>query len=361
MTDDTTGNPTEVIDDDIRGFWKPPAPRELPALRAALAEHMRNPFNLEMTARTLAAGKGALIPPGPPHQAAATLLADEHRRLRAAQLYYVTEEMTELARVAGAGLPDHRLHRDDLPSSGGFVQFASPIGGYVSDDEGMGPRRTHIVACSWGDTTMKTSRDGVWLTFWCPVNTSWLAELFVHTEGYSQTDAERVVRATHTELLWDNEAFVPFDGEDRVGLIAANRDVTDQVDPSQSIAPWIQTVRAAWLLMTQPGITDVEHQRLPRQQQRRAARDGYPASDVHVVRLRTHPAADRDTDGNGGGPRAYTVRWMVRGHWRQQPHGPNRSLRRPVWINPHLKGPADAPLATTEKVYLVDRAPDPTS
>jgi hypothetical protein len=46
---------------------------------------------------------------------------------------------------------------------------------------------------------------------------------------------------------------------------------------------------------------------------------------------------------------------VVRGHWRQQPYGPQRTLRRPVWINPHVKGPADAPLAHTERVVLVDR------
>ena len=35
-------------------------------------------------------------------------------------------------------------------------------------------------------------------------------------------------------------------------------------------------------------------------------------------------------------------RFTVRGHWRQQAHGPSRSLRRRVWIKPHWKGPESA-------------------
>jgi hypothetical protein len=35
------------------------------------------------------------------------------------------------------------------------------------------------------------------------------------------------------------------------------------------------------------------------------------------------------------------VRYIVRGHWRNQAHGPNRSLRRQQWIEPFWKGPED--------------------
>ena len=40
----------------------------------------------------------------------------------------------------------------------------------------------------------------------------------------------------------------------------------------------------------------------------------------------------------------WTHRWLVRGHWRQQPHGFNRQLRRLKWIDPYVKGPEDKPL-----------------
>jgi len=38
--------------------------------------------------------------------------------------------------------------------------------------------------------------------------------------------------------------------------------------------------------------------------------------------------------GTGTG-KAPSVNWMVRGHWRNQPHGPGNTLRRLKWIAPH--------------------------
>jgi hypothetical protein len=39
---------------------------------------------------------------------------------------------------------------------------------------------------------------------------------------------------------------------------------------------------------------------------------------------------------------APTVQFLVRGHWRNQAHGPRRSLRRVQWIEPFWKGPEEA-------------------
>ncbi len=49
---------------------------------------------------------------------------------------------------------------------------------------------------------------------------------------------------------------------------------------------------------------------------------------------------------SGDVARVYKVRWVVRGHWRNQPYGPERALRRLTWIEPHWKGPEGAPAAT---------------
>lgn len=365
-----------VLDDTLAQFWSPPEARRLPELRAALADQMANPFELEITAGALRMGRGAIVPPGPPEQAAATLLAEERRRLQAARLFLVTEEMTELARVAGAGLPDYRLRPEDLPCPAGLVVFSSSIGDYLSPDGHDGRRqRTHIVACSWGPTAMQTRHDGVWITFWCPINHARLAARLAREQGLRRAEAERVVWSSRGEMAWDNEAWMAFGGTDKVTLIEHNKvtgtftskDKSKQKETSS--ASWTQTLRAAWLLMTQPGITDVQDQPLPRRQQRRAETEGYNSDPVRVVRLRAHPAAD-PADGHDprtaahrattSAGRDYTVRWMVRGHWRQQPHGPGRTQRRPVWINPHIKGPDGAPLTTPDTVYLVDRPATPT-
>lgn len=49
--------------------------------------------------------------------------------------------------------------------------------------------------------------------------------------------------------------------------------------------------------------------------------------------------------------RTYRHRWIVRGHWRNQPYGPGRSERRRTYVAPYVKGPDGAPLLQHEKVY----------
>lgn len=48
---------------------------------------------------------------------------------------------------------------------------------------------------------------------------------------------------------------------------------------------------------------------------------------------------------------AWQRRWMVRGHWRLQPHGPGRLLRKPLWIDPYVKGPEDKPLDVRPTIW----------
>ena len=74
---------------------------------------------------------------------------------------------------------------------------------------------------------------------------------------------------------------------------------------------------------------------------------------VTVVQLRrrdTHPAP------TGTAGRTYSCRWVVSGHWRNQPYGPAGSKQyRPIWIEGYIKGPADQPLRETQKIFSVKR------
>lgn len=51
---------------------------------------------------------------------------------------------------------------------------------------------------------------------------------------------------------------------------------------------------------------------------------------------------------------AIAQRFIVRGHWKMQPHGPGRSERKMIFVEPYWKGAADAPLVTrayTDRAY----------
>lgn len=108
--------------------------------------------------------------------------------------------------------------------------------------------------------------------------------------------------------------------------------------------------RSLWLavnlLLTQGGLLEQEPTVVDRATRRRWQRANRREPDVRVVRLRTSHGHSAGTG------RHLSKRFVVRGHWRNQAYGPLRQLRRPMWINPHIKGPDDAPLDARETVYV---------
>ena len=63
---------------------------------------------------------------------------------------------------------------------------------------------------------------------------------------------------------------------------------------------------------------------------------GYVNRRVSIIDLRRQ---DNHSGATETAAREYKHRWYVRGHWRQQPHGPAHALRRPTWIPGHTKRP----------------------
>lgn len=97
---------------------------------------------------------------------------------------------------------------------------------------------------------------------------------------------------------------------------------------------------------------DVSAASLPRKERQRLVRHGidpdHALSRVTTIHLRkpSHVRGRRDGDGAEGDARHvdWSCRWIVHGHFRQQPYGPGGSLRKRIWIPPYVKGPADKPL-----------------
>lgn len=89
----------------------------------------------------------------------------------------------------------------------------------------------------------------------------------------------------------------------------------------------------------------------PRRKDSIAARRNAKPREVTVVNLRRAMAENGDSglgdDATESERRSYSRRWIVSGHFRNQAYGPAHSLRRTIWIPPHLKGPEDAPFKKT--------------
>lgn len=332
--------------------WHPPGPTQLPDLRGDLARQTQTSWELQATAGALRGGRGSIAPrAGSVEEAARLLLDQEHHRLGAAQLYFVSPEMTRLAVTAGETLPDFHLEPDDVPAPYGLIVFGEPIGSYINTDSGF-PVRVPIVAVCWGQWNPGPwDRDAVWLTFYSPTDYTAMEHTLARDTGRELTETERRrIRQMRPALGWDNEMIMAYGDTTRRPHYTPGDSFDGDPD---TMAPWGQTVRAAWLLMTQPNLAEVEHHPQPRATRRRAARDGFSDQPVQLVHLRRATRAG-DAAEEQAASREWTCRWMVSGHWRQQWY-PTREVHRPIWIAPHLKGPHDKPFKTSHTVHVWDR------
>ncbi|MDU0295108.1 hypothetical protein NUG22_38420, partial [Saccharothrix longispora] len=328
-------------------------PHDLPALRLYLRDVFAQPEALTFHTTMVKEGRFSLdlIHSPHPEQAARLILDHERERLAQAALYWVSPEMTQVATAAATTLPeDLRVDDTHQPAEHGFIVFAEPIGSYLGD--ALGDRRVDIAAASWGP--LPGIPDATGITFYSVRDRDYLRHCLTRILGRPPKHIELHTALTATpEWLWDNEITLHHGNTiadlNRIGELST-------LLAGQAVVPWLKALYAAWLLMTQPGISHTEQATPNRRLQRREARDGVRTSDVRIVHVhRRHRDKPTDNQPTSTGERQYTVRWLVRGHWRNQPHGPDRSLRRLVWINPQIRGPQNKPLKTGHTVHVWDR------
>lgn len=132
--------------------------------------------------------------------------------------------------------------------------------------------------------------------------------------------------------------------------------VTVEPQPVDGIPARVRTIAttvwAAWQLMRQPTLADRAHARVDRRITRAYTRAARPAPEVTIVDLRRlYRPTDPDQEQEGVG-RIYRHRWVVRGHWRDQPCGQGRTQRRRIYVPAHIKGPDGAPLLDRVRVNV---------
>jgi hypothetical protein len=267
------------------------SPRDLPKVRDRLASFYRGPDELPTALRIS-------------HMR--VHLADSLDRAR---LYWIDDNFTELAEHAASQMPAVTASEDLAPCDDGLLVWTRPATG----------RR--ITAVSW------SARDNVIQAV--------------------------VYRAIGSGL--ENQPLQHL--REEVGWLAPMHTFQlrhDQlVDGSHDDRSAI--LLATWLLIAQKAAEDVPAE-IDKTVRKKYARAQRPLPDVRVLRIRAHNA-QRDTAKitGTGGSRTYTSRVWVTGHWRNQAYGPGRTLRRPVYIHPFLRGPEDAPIKLSTTVRILDQ------
>lgn len=112
-------------------------------------------------------------------------------------------------------------------------------------------------------------------------------------------------------------------------------------------------VRTAWTLLNVPEERDATETTINTNVVRGGSREprDFP---VQIVDVRRHTPAGGSGSRRSGEPLDHQYRWQVRGHWRMQPYGPGRSLRRKVWIEEQVRGPEDKPIKPRVNVVRGD-------
>ncbi|GGT65359.1 hypothetical protein [Streptomyces purpureus] len=244
--------------------------------------------------------------------------------LNAADLYWATPDMTALAMSSGAQLAAARWATADRPSPCGLMLF----------DGGLGTIDSHGVAIP------------VEAIVWGPARGKCMLWLLVSRRRMVQ-EVEQL-KQPFTLVEEKIPPLMPVYGF-ALPVTVEPVPLIDKDLPQ----PIVAALAASWLLMQQRLLVERARHRPDKTTARSYARAGRPVPEVTSVGLRRqYVLSGQEDEGTDIAGRRYLHRWVVSGHWRDQPHGPDRALRRKTWIPSYVKGPEGAPLLSTEKVNV---------
>ncbi|MGI5286610.1 hypothetical protein ACQEVF_25180 [Nonomuraea polychroma] len=349
---------------------------DVPALRRDLLEWIRDGRGLAFHAR-MSHSAGTMLGqpeydghPGMMRAYAEMLVAQETRTLADAELYFVTAEMTELVQTAAADLPAFPPDAGDFPTPAGLIVYETPlvhyerseltalvIDGRLAFDPGDGREQVGVSACTWGpyDAGGQWRHGGVWMSFYRN-RAEMLAKL------HHDRDRDNL-RDIVTRLVPDNEYGIQFTA-DQAGKASLEERLAETDKPAYT-SYWAKHLMATLLLMRQPLVYQ-RAEPIRRGLRRQLERSGYPTGDICILdaRPRQYTTVPRDETGPAPeqagteeGGRKLSVRFPVRGFWRNQWY-PSRGVHRPKWIDPHWRGPEDAPITHPERVRVLRHHPD---
>ena len=299
------------------------SPSTVPAMKDALARAWT--LSARQREQSLAGLFDAYHPRGPEKSKVTTWkalasLADS------AEMYWVTDAMARIALDASQDIPGSDFA--DMPAPIGLIVLEKPLPPVrLPSPMRLHDRRT-------GDLLPERFSDPVPLDaiLWSAGRDS--IRLILCTRS-TRLPGRVLVGSPPLEPVIDMGFKSPLDFE--------KIDDKDSVADKIGISAWIAT---AWHLMTIPTTASVTPATVAKPKKPGVSKNTQEPGqvrDVKIVDLRplrhhseeTAKAGDRNTPGH---------RWVVRGHWRNQPYGKKRAKRRVQWVESYIKGPDGAPL-----------------
>jgi hypothetical protein len=129
----------------------------------------------------------------------------------------------------------------------------------------------------------------------------------------------------------------------------------DWIDVKETPITGADVLHSLLLMLKQPPtIITVERRKISNKKQLKRLSAKGVSSEVLVVDVR-HKYQSTTASGESTTNREYSKRWLVSGHWRRQPKKNELGewIREMIWVNPHIKGPADKPFVATKRVQAL--------
>ncbi|GAA1843240.1 hypothetical protein [Asanoa iriomotensis] len=224
-------------------------------------------------------------------------------------LIWIDDEFTDLTDAAAASLPDVTVSRDLLPADDGLLLWSRPL--QVHD----------AAAASW------TRKDGGWD----------IVRYRTIGEGLDGANLQHV----REQIGW----LVPMNAVS----VADGQTIRGATEPTAALA-------TTWVLIAQK-LAEVRSSAASKAIGKAYARTGRPAPEVTLVSIRRPSVRTPNPVIPRGDHRPLAERVWVSPHWRNVAYGPEKSLRRPRWIDPFLRGPADAPIKSSTTVRVLGGLP----
>lgn len=275
------------------------------------------------------------------------------RHLTAAQLVYVTPELTDVVTDVAAATPDDiTITLGDLPAPAGLVVFGKPVWGTDAgpDTPGQAVRMDGLI---WGSAQLP------------PWDSDWSDPTVPYTVEALAIGLLRLIERDHDDRLGIEfgegrhapsvlPIWLPLGRTDwPYGRPLIERHRIDLPESAHtSMIEDRRLIAALFAVLNQRRLVETVHVDPDRPQRRRLERRGHTAPSVRVIHLRREVRAAGSEHGEG---RSVHVRFPVRAHTRKQPYGPGRALRRLVVVPAHWRGPLDGPVVHTERVWSLDR------
>lgn len=286
------------------------------------------------------------------------LYQSEPSKLWEADPYFVSEEMCDVVAAAYPSFEPEALLPTDILSTHGFLYFATPFDVADRFDQPM-----TIAAVSWApmvsaetlanstpETILATLQQRDYSQHWTKdsreagqdrdvdgISFTIYSKTIFPEGGQSAAQAE-YLRAMNAPRLIPTH-FTPW----WFGMTFDGNEVDIQGNPTG--AGWWWRIAQTTFRLMQQKITVRHNERPGRAARREGLRRGFDLDEersVIVVRLRREK---NPQTGEPMGPANYSHRFIVGGHWRNQPYlseGPD--VTRQIWIADYIKGPEDLPL-----------------